>query len=99
MNVWLGLQRLTGRRAHGERYVVEEERYDDLRDVDGMIDLSEYAALHRRHYEAVSYVDLDPTTLDHDARRRAQIDGSRGLSYDDLDDFANTFGDLRDLAG
>jgi len=61
----LGLRRLV-RRFRGEHYEVEEERYDDLRDADGMLDLTAYADLALRQREAAAYIDLATSILDLD---------------------------------
>lgn len=82
----LGLRRFTMRRGRTERVVVEEELYDDLRDADGMIDLGEYAALHRRHHETIAYLDLATGLLEDEARRR--------IEPDDLDGSTDRFEDL-----
>lgn len=66
MNERLGLRRLVGRRR-GESYEVEEERYDDLRDTEGMVDLTEYAELATRQREAYAYIDLSTAVLEQDS--------------------------------
>ena len=67
MNERLGLRRLVGRRRRGESYEGEEERYDDLRDTEGMVDLTEYAELATRQREAYAYIDLSTAILEQDS--------------------------------
>lgn len=67
MHERLGLRRIVKRRGRNEPYEVEEERYDDLRDTEGMVDLTEYAELALRQREAYAYIDLSTPILEREA--------------------------------
>ena len=73
MGVRLGLRRIVARSGRGEHYEIEEERYDDLRDVEGMVDLGEYAEVAHRQREAFAYIDLSSGVLDREAAANAHI--------------------------
>jgi hypothetical protein len=64
MNERLGLRGLVRRHRRGEHDEIEEERYDDLRDAEGMIDLTAYATGSTRQTEAFNYIELASALLD-----------------------------------
>ena len=70
MNVRLGMRQLVS--AWGARRCeVEDERYDDLRDLDDAADdivvLSDYVTPATRFEELVAYHDMSPSMLDLEA--------------------------------
>lgn len=79
MDVRLGLRRIVDRYRRGSGYDIEEERYDDLRDTAGMIDLDDYVDVSLRQREAVAYIDLTASALERDA------DGLVDFDLDDLE--------------
>ncbi|MBX7068499.1 MAG: hypothetical protein K1X38_03860 [Microthrixaceae bacterium] len=66
MNVRLGMRQLVSGWA-GRRREIEDERYDDLRDLDDtaeeIVNLSDYVTPATRFEELVAYHDLSPSML------------------------------------